>query len=360
LFFVEANDEGQANEDQLNAVFETVEARGDAGVIVAVLVHGWQHSAKPGDSYVCRFAALIRSVEQMEETRAAGRARRDVVGVYVGWPGALYPEDLANGATTFWNRLEVADRLGADGAVLPRLIRGLGERLPGSRNGGADRSSALVVAGHSLGGRAVFAAVRSDVVDGADSRRPDLVLLMNPAFSADIYAEGHARRCAPGVPLLSFSSRTDGVTRRVYPAGQTLTYPYEADAAPAFIEHIYTAANYESYLTHRLRLEPVAGMPPEPEDEQTILRGPQRVPLAKRSELYDDTIVNVYAPPQGASDAVWYTMRLERADAAADCAPEAKVIEVDPRILPNHSDIFTPSFMEYAVRALNKSLGPRQ
>jgi len=363
LFFVEADDEGKANDDQLNAVFEAVEAGAARGVIVAVFVHGWQHSAKPADPNVCEFAALIGSVEQMEGLKPLAQ-RRAVLGVYVGWPGALYPEEVANAVSTFWNRLDVADRLGGEGAVLPRLMSGIVERLPANANAGAGRSSAFVVAGHSLGGRAVFAAVRGDIVDDTDApRKPDLVLLLNPAFSADIYAQVNARRCTPGVPLLSFSSRTDGVTRQVYPAGRSLTYPFANESAPPFIEYIYTAANYESYVTHTLRIEPAAGMPapPKPGDEQTILRGPQRVPLAVRlQQLYDDEDVKVYGAPGRAPDEVWYTMHLEPVGASADCTPEARVIEVDPLIVPSHGEIFSPSFMEYLVRALNKSLGPRR
>ena len=360
LLFVEANDEGEGSESQLNAVFEAVESKAGGEVVVTVFVHGWQHSAAPGDSYVCSFAALIRAVEKMEQerARASGRRPRAVLGVYVGWPGALYPHSAANLVTTFWNRLAVADQLGAEGAVLPRLIRGLVQRLP-ARERGADRSSALVVAGHSLGARAVFHAVRGDIIAPAESVLPDLVLLVNPAFSADLYRQVHEQRCAPGTPLLLFSSETDAVTRQVYPAGQTMSYRYAAEPPTPFPEHIYTAANFGEFVTHELRMDPGSNVPPPPNGQQTILRGFQRVPTG--TDLYSDTEVMVYRQPASgrprATD-LWYTMRLTPLGATAACGSTgAKVIEVDTRILPNHGEIFTPPFMEYVVRVLNVAIG---
>ena|GEM_PF-2806323 len=360
LLFVESDDDGKGNEDQLNAVFEAVESAASRQVVVTVFVHGWQHSAAPGDGYVCSFAALIRAVEMMERQRAhaSGGRPRAVLGVYVGWPGALYPDDVPNLVTTFWNRLEVANQIGAEGAVLPRLIQGLVQRLP-AREHDAGRSSALLVVGHSLGARAVFHAVRPDVITHTGSKLPDLVLLVNPAFSADLYRQVHEQRCTPGTSLLLFSSETDGVTRQVYPAGQALSYRYAAESRTSFLEYVYTAANFGEFVTHQLRMDPGVDVPPSPNGEQTILRGFQRVPSG--TKLYSDTEVMVYHQPASgrprATD-LWYTMRLTPHGTAIPCASSgAKVVEVDTRILPNHGDIFTPPFMEYVVRALNAALG---
>jgi hypothetical protein len=234
------------------------------------------------------------------------------------------------------------------------------ERVPANERGGADTSSALVVAGHSLGGRAVYHAVRDDVIARASAALPDLVLLVNPAFSANLYDQVHAQRCTPGVPMLLFSSETDGVTRQVYPAGQALSYPYAQQPPASFIEHIYTAANFDEFVTHELNMDPGQNVPPRPDEEQTILRGFQRVP--PDTDLYSDVEVKAYRQPATgrptAAD-LWYTMRLEPARAApAGCeGAGSRVIEVDTRILPNHGEIFTPPFMEYVVRALNASIG---
>ena len=379
LHFVEAGEGGEAiSTPQLQAVFQALdEAEAGAGSILSVFVHGWQHSAASGDSYVCDFARLMSAVETMETqaARSSGRPARKVLGVYVGWPGKLYGDDLAN-TTTFWNRMQTADRLGADGSVLRQLIPGLAQRVKArAADSRADRRSVFVVTGHSMGGRAVFQAVRNGLMQGLQGSQPrpappiraasnpDLVLLVNPAFSAELYRGIHdmESQCQSiGVPLLSFSSKSDGVTRQVYPAGQTVTFDRGALKAAPFPEHIYTAANFGEFVTHQLRLTPVQGEPPRPLGEQSILRGFQRVPVDARDELYRDDPVTVFRQPASgcpeAGDA-WYRMHLARVGTKADNCPGSlsKVIEVDARILPDHGTIFTPPFMEYVVRILNRS-----
>lgn len=372
LYFVEADDRGEPqNPEQVQAVFRALdEANAGAGALVAVFVHGWQHSAAPGDSYACDYAKLISAVEGMENhaARAVGRPPRKVLGVYVGWPGNLYANEMAN-ATTFWNRLQAADRLGDEGALLRQLIPGLAQRVAGrARDPRADRRSALIVTGHSLGGRAVFHAMRGGLTSTPASApaptpaAPDLVLLVNPAFSAEIYRAIHERelKCEPiGLPLLSFSSRADSVTRQVYPAGQAVTFERAAPKPAPFPEHVYTAANFREFVTHELRMELLRGEPPRPDGEQSILRGFLRAPQGS-NELYSDNPVTVYRQPQSGyprADDAWYRMSLESVSSMpARCpASRTKVIEVDPRIIPDHGTIFTPPFMEYVVRTLNRA-----
>jgi len=299
--------------------------------------------------------------------RLSGRAPRRVLGVYVGWPGALYPSEIAHSITSFWNRLQAADRLGAEGAVLRRMIQGLAQRVTASGNDQrADRRSALIIAGHSMGGRAVFHAVQDELLNSPESAqetpKSDLVLLINPAFSADLYRAIHEQElnCRPlGVPLLLFSSEVDGVTRQVYPVGQVVSFPYASQRRAPFIEHIYTAANFPEFVTHRLRMELLHGDPPRPDGQQSILRGFQRVP-AGSNELYSDNPVTVYHQSESGyprTDDTWYRMQLVSVRSKQTNCPGggSKVIEVDRRIIPDHGTIFTPPFMEYVVRAFNRS-----
>jgi hypothetical protein len=372
LYFVEVGDDGKAfDRSQLEGVFTALDtAVSRSGALVAVFVHGWHHSAAPGDSYVCRYADVLASVEEMEVRAAAlsGRAPREVLGVYVGWPGALYPSELANSATTFWNRLDAADRLGSPDALLPRLLGGLSQRLAGRTPGGAaDRRSSLLVVVHSMGARAVFAALGGETFGasaGGGGSTPDLVLLVNPAFSASLYrsVSERTRKCRPGTaPLLLFSSEADAVTRQLYPAGQTVTYPYGSPQPAPFLEHVYTAANFAAFVTHRLSLDVVAGEPPDPAGPQTILGGFERVPSGSR-ELYDDNPVVVYRQPSTGRPRpgdVWYRMRLAEVGSAGQAPCDVAdgggaVIAVDRGILPDHGRIFTPPFVEYVVRVLNR------
>ena len=379
LHFVEAGERGEAvAPSQLQAVQASVEAaQARAGTLVSVFVHGWQHSAAKGDSYVCDFAALLRAVDTMERNaaRAAGRPAREVLGVYVGWPGHLYPTELAN-LTTFWNRLDMADRLGVPGGALRTLMQTLGERVTQpARDPRPDRRSGLVVTGHSMGGRAVFQAVRHAFEPGgagssaAKAPVPDLLLLVNPAFSAEQFRAAHTRRMAcqaPALPMLLFSSEADAVTRQVYPAGQVASFDEARQRKVPFVEHAYTAANFEAFVTHRLTFELLSGPPPEAIGEQNILRGFERVP-AGSNELYLDNPVTVYRQPARgrptAADA-WYRMRVvpEGQAQSPPCAQDrSRVMKVDARILPDHGTIFSPAFMEFVIRSFNHgtAAGPR-
>lgn len=368
LFFVETGDGGELlRPEQLKRALSAVDAAvAGGGALVSVFVHGWHHSATPGDSYVCRFGDVVAAAEEMETyaARLTGRPPREVLGIYVGWPGALYQNDLANTVTTFWDRLNAADRLGMGATSLRPLLDGLAQRLAGTTaERRADRRSVLIVAGHSMGGRAVFHALRDGLLAAAQAGRgvphPDLVLFLNPAFSASVYRALHDQQqtcAAADVPVLLFSSEADGVTRRLYPAGQTVAYQ---DSAVPFLEYIYTAPNFEEFVTHRLRLELESGSPPGPDGPQTIQRGFERVP-ANSQELYRDNPITVYRQPRTGRPAVgdiWYRLRLHAIEGRSQCGEAgnaSSVVEVDAQIVPDHNGIFTPPFMEYIVRVLNR------
>jgi len=370
LHFVEAGEHGEAIDTrQLQAVFATVDAaQARAGALVSVFVHGWQHSGAKGDSYVCGFAALLSAVDTMERSaaRRSGRQPREVVGVYLGWPGRLYEGELAN-LTTFWNRLDAADRLGTETGVLRTLMRGLSQRitLP-PRDPRPDRRSGLVVTGHSMGGRAVFQSVRQAFdtpASQAGSRpaAPDLVLMVNPAFSADQFRAAHARavQCQPlPMPMLLFSSEADAVTRQVYPAGQAVSFDAARQSSVPFVEHAYTAANFDEFVTHRLTFELLAGAMPTADGTQSILRGFERVPTGSDELLKDNPVTVFRQPSQGrpAPADAWYRMRVVAANAALPaCAVDrSRVMKVDQRILPDHGTIFTPPFMEFVTRTFNR------
>lgn len=361
LYFVEAGDGGEAVQPrQTQAVLDAVAAARAGGALVSVFVHGWQHSAAPGDSYVCDLATLMRAMADMEAhaARASRRPARSLIGVYVGWPGKLYPVEAAN-LTTFWNRLEAADRLGADAGVLRALLAGLATQIgPQPRELGPDRRSGLIVTGHSMGGRAVFQALKQALPGGV---APDLVLLVNPAFSAHQFRAVHerARQCLPlPAPQLLFSSEADSVTRQVYPAGQAVTFDGERAPRIPFLEHIYTAANFEEFVTHRLGFELLGGKLPPPDGQQTVLRGFERVPAGSQELLQRDRVTVYNQPAQGrpAPGDAWYRMQVvaEGTGPAAAC-DTTRVIKVDARVLPDHGTIFTPPFMEFVIRLFNRS-----
>ena len=271
----------------------------------------------------------------------------------------------------FWNRLAAADRLGVEGGALRTLLQTLGERITRPvRDPRPDRRSGLVVTGHSMGGRAVFQAARHAFDSGgsetprAGAPVPDLLLLVNPAFSAEQFRAAHARRVsctASTMPMLLFSSEADVVTRQVYPAGQVVSFDEARRRSVPLVEHAYTAANFEEFVTHRLAFELLRDTPPEPRGEQGILRGFERVP-AGSNELHQINSVTVYRQPTSgrpvAADA-WYRMNVMPAGGSGSpCVRDStRVLKVDARILPDHGTIFTPAFMEFVIRSFNHGAG---
>lgn len=218
-----------------------------------------------------------------------------------------------------------------------------------------------------MGARAVYHSLSEPLASrsGSGGYVADLAVLINPALSASVLRQVHHSRSSCDsdlMPLFLFSSEHDVVTRAMFPAGQTVAYPVGRSTSPPFLEHVYTAANFPEFVTHRLDMIVVNGTePPDPDGEHSITRGFRRIPQASaRTEFYNYETVNVYRQPAHGfptADDVWYSMVLEEQVPRTCGSNDATmVIEVDHRILPNHGMIFTPPFLEYLIRLVNHSL----
>ncbi len=386
LAFIEFDDAGNlVDPAQVEALINLIRANVPNGVLVPTFMHGWQHSAAPADEYIARFAEIVEAAAIMEaqSKQRIPKSRRTVIGVYLGWRGRVYNEDLVNSVTTFWDRLAVADQIGRDNGPLQRLLECLSAEIHATAPDATktDFRSALIITGHSMGARAVFGATSSALVKDLDVGTPggrfgDLVLLINPAFSAEQYEAMHRvsrQRTASRTPLVLLSSVADGVTRALYPAGAAFSF---ADAeSDDFTRYVTTAPNHDPFITHRLRLVPTNGDKVSiRRGEHTIVSGVRRVPKQARQagELFDYRDATVYRPPHRRENA-WYRLVLCSHDPNADdrdqaCdspvspreqLPAAMVVQVDEAIIPNHGDIFTAPLMEYVVRLVNFQLRHR-
>lgn len=160
---MEFNDDGMyIDRSQLEAAvnwIDRVRRHNANGAIVVLFIHGWHHGATwnspaDGDSHFQAFRLLLASLalREAERYRTVAAGRR-VVGIYVGWNGDPTKSVIKNipgvENLTFWNRYEVAERIGA-GADLRNAIRaitvGTKEPVP---NGGTGQ---LILVGHSMGG----------------------------------------------------------------------------------------------------------------------------------------------------------------------------------------------------------------
>ena len=193
----------------LDSVAECItRARGnnrDNGVIVVVFVHGWRHNADwnlardKGDDNIRAFRDVLQALSLREAERYYGGARgRTVIGVYIGWNGGSILD--------FSEPYERALRIGRS----PGLRAVIARLLKATKNTGFDApatvDSPMILAGHSMGGlilQSVIAASldnRSELAlwktpaggtrctrvlaDDHESAFPDLVLLLNPATTA--------------------------------------------------------------------------------------------------------------------------------------------------------------------------------
>ena len=91
LGFVEYDDQGQLRDrmQMQNVVDEYTKLAHSEDVLLISFVHGWHHSAMPGDGNIKSFRKMLAEVSVMENvgSKQQGRKRRKVIGLYIGWRG---------------------------------------------------------------------------------------------------------------------------------------------------------------------------------------------------------------------------------------------------------------------------------
>ncbi len=256
LGFIEIDDQGQlygSRRDQMHTVITAVanEMARDGGqdILNVVFVHGWKHSAAPHDDNIATFrAALARLADtELAVSKATGNRPRRVFGVYIGWRGlSVTPPVLKE--FSFWDRKNTAHEVGHGDVteVLNRLddLRQVKDSLEEDKRS----DSRLVVVGHSFGGAVVFSALRQQLASrflrtmgpvGVASDAEgfgNLVVLINPAFQAQLYSSLHdisterPSYFPSQLPLLAvLTSEGDDATRLAFPAGRWFSTLFEKE-----------------------------------------------------------------------------------------------------------------------------------
>jgi hypothetical protein len=250
--------------DLTRAIYEIRNPK--AAELAVWYVHGWKHNADPGDSDFKEFSKLVAELNKRFR-EVSEEERRHVVGIYVGWDGAVGPTVLQN--LTFWNRKRAADRI-SQSAVLSKIIaatkyarRQVDEQL-------TSRDLTIMI-GHSFGARILYTATSQVLIDEVQRQHPgykeasygvmigpaDLILLLNPAFEASIFTAMHSVRRTGSKRyeiiddrqqplLLAISTENDWATGKAFPVGQSLEFATRRD------RRRQTLGNHKPYLTHRL------------------------------------------------------------------------------------------------------------
>jgi hypothetical protein len=315
ITFIEFTERGNLfNRGCLQKVYDHIEnrieaSRGTGGVSLVAYIHGWKHDANPNDGNVRDFKRMLAGFYQSGQQKLSEDVQqtlplqyrledgspepRTVVGVYVGWRGAVLadwiPDILEN--VSYWDRKSAAHEIGKGGVTevllgLGRLAR-CGTADLAARCPDEDLGNVFLTIGHSFGAGIAVAAMNEVILQRVVDARPadgtgrcietrplsDGLILINPAIEAlqllqvKEMISDHCFGVRQDILMHVLSSRGDIATHRAFPLGQTLDTLLTkqrplirsdaADRAPRRLhEHaldITTVGNYPEFWTGLLR-----------------------------------------------------------------------------------------------------------
>lgn len=403
LAFVEFDDQGEMfNRLQLDrAVAEIAAAKAEARAqrkraVLAVFVHGWKNNASEASGNVWGFRQLLAGLSRNYDDTAG-----PVIGVYLGWRGAVVSAPILK-EFTFFDRYRKAKNL-PSAHLVEALLRML-QAAKGPTYDDPEPSPATLLIGHSFGGAVLETALTQTLLGmavhakntGHRVRWPaNLVLLVNEAQEAlrsyqliESFARNLPPRnegvvsMAPGgagcVPssaqvlpeaplIVSVSSTGDIATRVAFTGAQSLRRPFNSlrrydDAhpnllgfsrqTPMFLGTTAHRAEFQSHLMGRCQCTgvtvPGSNRCQRPEDlvcEDAAVEAARQVcAVDTMTTLGEATYLIVEKPHTRNRTPYW-------------------VMQMPPSVVPDHSTIFTPVFRNFIVTLLNRttiSSGPSE
>ena len=400
LGFIEFSDEGLAwSRMQRTAVLDMVESETTThgGAVIVTFVHGWKHNATACDGNVACIRRVLHSLAEAEKRAGSNRA---IIGVYLGWRGLSYCREPSK-TLSIWTRKRIGERLGqSQGREVIREIL----TIYSSYKKGDYPNTRLVVAGHSLGAGVVYSALgplyRQVLHDTLNERTggtlqvidsfnellfPDLVVLANPAFEAELYKRIPAdlkvieaerlHFAASQLPLLlAVSSEGDDATRLVFPWAQNLKFlvtPYEwVRGWSYFRRHGITMANYRPFVTDRaeavkplernlMRAEDTSPNPPTATATNCFTGDWAALTGAgcDCAELhrYESLLQSAAAGCSESTDAngnvvrTCGNVRLTHTRPNLDPRNPFLVVTADESVIGSHNDIYNPTFVSFLI-----------
>lgn len=357
LGFIEFDDQGQLHDrKQLSYLISDLYDRAaNDNLIIVLFTHGWQHNAQHNDRYVINFHKILRKLSQQESQAALLEAReaRQIAGVYLGWRGRSLKIPFIN-TTTFWERKNTAHTVGHGGVaeVLSRLeeIRKIKTSIDEIN---AVPQTRLVILGHSFGGAIIYTALSQILIDRfVQTKGPvgiasdvrgfgDLVVLLNPAFEATRFLNHRLMSNERGhyfdtqLPVLAvMTSESDWATKYAFWAGRAVSTLFNTYKD---IKYINSVTNKEEIIsegdanrtaighfkpieTHFLEYKPY-------EEKEHNMVTYQRVKAGWKTDAPNTSIEFNYSILHHKNNSTGHNPYL--------------IIQVDKRIIPNHSDIFS-------------------
>lgn len=375
LAFVEFDDHGELwDPSQLEKALALLEERNQTakGTALVLFIHGWNNSASPseekeGEGTIYRFREILSRLKT-EHRRRYPDVDFAVVGMYLSWRGEVSTVPIIR-QLSFYNRRGAAERIA--GATATEAIYRI---LTTVR---ANPHSRSVLLGHSFGSMILERAL-SQAVIGALLASPehelifpaDLVVLVNPAGSAiqtkqlvDMLARNRLKTYRfdengnrfERPLLLSFTSKTDKATGTYFPLGMGLKainkkfrsygaeycspisnqkwlYSHTAGHTPALFSHEVTFGAKSDRSDQGPLAVSDGVLPPRYESDYDPIN--QQMALSFDGEDYRFTIKR---KPRAVNDTPYWIMQVPR------------------ELIPNHSDVFSPTTFKLVEAALGFS-----
>lgn len=403
LGIVEITDEGIINPSQKKQVFAMLDKELANGGLLVVFVHGWHHGARTCDRDLCCFRTVLSKLKATRD--AAYReevAGQKVVGLYIGWRGESRQAKGINIAT-IWDRKAVAEEIGRGSAK--ELLLEVNERYWAPQD-----ELTMISVGHSLGGALLFQAARETLTGNisdiekqevrsyrivraeCDRERAleakvkarrvgfgDLVVLVNPALEANEYRQidadlfdrqmktwSRGQLVDKSLPydknhpypanqlpvLVAVASLADSAVGTIFPLSRWVLLPKKPSVLYRANERL-GIGHYAPHVTHRLghkdtlTKEERKARDPKPEERKKcdcpMLTADPRLPGR------DDHPLDLSKASQEFGPGDRFTLRLtdERAARGWDVNSPYYVIEAEPKIMAEHSDIFNEYFIGF-------------
>jgi hypothetical protein len=365
LGFIEFDDQGQLwDREQMKRVLSALrEKAASQELLIVAFVHGWKHSAAPGDTDIETFRGILTRLSKVEvekektlrtvSANTEGSARQ-VAGVYLGWRGeSIIPDPFKE--LTFWDRKNTAQKVGHGGIV---------EVLSQLEDIQTTYKSSLAVIGHSMGSAVLHTALVQILEDRfIQTANPDikgygdLVVLINSAYEANLYtplsdmSTERGNYCKSQRPILAvLTSEADWATRDSFRMGRILSTRFEyedhdhqrknavtgqMETISAYEANVTAIGHFEPYRTHQLD-------PSHPEQKRVELKPAS----AERSV---DTLMQI--SDDWRNDAPGKSMTigevvLKRTENSAGRNPYL-VIRVNENLSSGHNDFADPRIIEF-------------
>jgi hypothetical protein len=359
------------------------------GIILVAFVHGWRNNAAPNQSNnVPQFKSMLADLAAKERAQYP-QSPREVVGVYIGWPGLSADVEPFETAS-FYSRKNTADRVGLYGGVTEVLSRleslndSINEALPKD-----SPASFYVVVGHSFGAQVVYGSVLQimtqrvaeqrvskfvenhrlspgaaraeslpgrQLTPGGNPLQPfgDLVVLINPAFEGERYfnlktlSEQFFYPPQQRPVLAIFCSETDSATGFWFPIGRFFSTFLER-YRPSPLGNLQKQTNLrtipwtDDFVTHQLLAV----------EDYTKTFGPlpPAIPWSEAARAVPREFGDCVLVPNPDNKSPWTPFY---------------VVKVDQVLINGHNDIWEPrftSFLEQFIATTNKksaSTAPRR